>query len=112
VTAAYRGSCLCGGVRYAIDGELGDFGYCHCTSCRKASGSAHAANAPIERAQLTIVAGGEMIGSLDTAFTRQPVAHTFVGDKAPWEPITDDLPKFDTWASRDVLDQRGARQPR
>jgi len=45
----YQGSCLCGNVRYEINGELSDFGYCHCTSCRKASGSAHAANAGIER---------------------------------------------------------------
>jgi hypothetical protein len=146
MSSGYRGSCLCGSVRYAIAGELGAFGYCHCTSCRKASGSAHAANAPIDRAQLTILAGAERIreyesspgklrafcgtcgsplyaylaatrdvirirlGSLDTPFDGQPVAHTFVGDKARWAPITDSLPQFDTWATRDVLDQRGTRQ--
>ncbi len=30
----HRGSCLCGAVKYEIEGELGDFGYCHCKSCR------------------------------------------------------------------------------
>ena len=45
----YKGSCLCGQIKYQIKGELSDFGYCHCTSCRKASGSAHGANAGIDR---------------------------------------------------------------
>ena len=46
----HKGSCLCGSIRYELSAELGDFGYCHCKSCRKASGTAHAANAPIDRA--------------------------------------------------------------
>ena len=45
----YQGSCLCGGIQYQIDAELSDFGYCHCRSCQKASGSAHAANAGVDR---------------------------------------------------------------
>ena len=35
-----EGSCLCGGVRYGITGGLvGRINYCHCSQCRKASGS-------------------------------------------------------------------------
>ncbi len=45
----YKGSCLCQKIRYEISQEPGDFGYCHCVSCRKASGSGHAANAPVQR---------------------------------------------------------------
>lgn len=45
----YRGSCLCGGIHYQINSEPGDFGYCHCASCQKASGSAYAANAGVAR---------------------------------------------------------------
>jgi hypothetical protein len=143
----YEGSCLCGSVRYLVLGELGDFGYCHCRSCRKASGSAHAANAPIERSSFRLLRGAETLreyesspgkfrafcshcgspiyayveasrellrirlGSLDTPFDKQPSAHTFVSDKAPWEPISDALPQFATWAPKSVLDQRGSRQP-
>ena len=47
----HQGSCLCGSIRYTIDGELSDFGYCHCRSCRKASGSAFGANAAVERSR-------------------------------------------------------------
>jgi hypothetical protein len=143
----HRGSCLCGSVRYELHAELGEFGYCHCTSCRKASGSAHAANAPIERQYFRLVSGAEVLrefesspgkvrafcsrcgspiyayltssagwirirlGSLDTPFDKQPRAHTFVSDKAPWEPITGDVPQFAEWAPQSVLHQRGSRQP-
>ena len=50
----YKGSCLCGAIQYAVNGELSEFGYCHCTSCRKASGSAHAANIGAERGDLSL----------------------------------------------------------
>ncbi len=34
----HTGSCLCGGVAFAIDGPLAPFTTCHCTMCRKQSG--------------------------------------------------------------------------
>ena len=34
------GECLCGAVRYEIDGELSGIWFCHCSKCRRASGSA------------------------------------------------------------------------
>ena len=33
-----RGSCLCGGLRFEVDGKVSDIGMCHCSLCRKASG--------------------------------------------------------------------------
>ena len=50
----YQGSCLCGQISYQIEGDLSDFGYCHCTSCRKASGAAHGANAGVERSEFSL----------------------------------------------------------
>lgn len=32
------GGCLCGGVRYRVDGPLSDTGACHCSQCRKTTG--------------------------------------------------------------------------
>ena len=63
----HRGSCLCGGIAYEVSGALGDFGYCHCTSCRKASGSAHAANAPVERAQFQLTRGAELLHEFESS---------------------------------------------
>ena len=39
-----RGSCLCGAVRFSVEGSFDAFYLCHCARCRKDSGSAHAAN--------------------------------------------------------------------
>lgn len=36
---AHEGGCLCGAVRYRLDAAPFDAGYCHCTSCRRASGA-------------------------------------------------------------------------
>jgi len=38
------GSCLCGAVRYQASGELQRFYHCHCSRCRKATGTGHASN--------------------------------------------------------------------
>ena len=32
------GGCLCGGVRYRVDGPLRDVIFCHCTRCRRTHG--------------------------------------------------------------------------
>ena len=39
MTGPIRGSCLCGNVRFAIDGKVGPIGQCHCSKCRKVSGT-------------------------------------------------------------------------
>jgi len=36
----YRGSCLCKAVTYEIRGDLTPVGHCHCSKCRKVSGTA------------------------------------------------------------------------
>lgn len=38
------GSCLCGSVRYTATGEAQKFYHCHCSRCRKATGTGHASN--------------------------------------------------------------------
>ena len=42
--AVAHGSCLCKTVQYEVELPFERFLYCHCTRCRKATGSAHAAN--------------------------------------------------------------------
>jgi hypothetical protein len=39
-----NGSCLCGAVRYVARGEPRRFFHCHCSRCRKVSGTGHASN--------------------------------------------------------------------
>lgn len=37
------------------------------------------------------------MGTLDGDVTLPPGFHQFVGSKAPWYEITDDLPQYDEW---------------
>jgi hypothetical protein len=37
--ATYSGGCLCGGVRYQASGAVSNLCYCHCSSCRRATGA-------------------------------------------------------------------------
>ena len=39
-TAVLTGSCLCGGVAFEVDGPIAGIGQCHCSLCRKVSGTA------------------------------------------------------------------------
>ena len=56
-----RGSCLCGGVRYEVTGELGPVALCHCGMCRKASGTAFASNASVERDAFRLTCGADLV---------------------------------------------------
>ncbi len=38
------GSCLCGALRYSVVGDPVRFMHCHCSRCRKATGTGHASN--------------------------------------------------------------------
>lgn len=51
------GSCLCGAVKFRITGEFESFFLCHCSRCRKDSGSAHSANLFSIRAEIDWLEG-------------------------------------------------------
>ena len=39
MTKPIKGSCLCGSVAFVVDGPFGPAGQCHCSKCRKVSGT-------------------------------------------------------------------------
>ena len=45
-----RGGCLCGAVRYEVDGQLRDVVNCHCAMCRKTHGHIGAYTATLKTA--------------------------------------------------------------
>lgn len=57
MTDLYKGSCLCGSVKYELSGVLQGFFLCYCSRCRKDSGSAYASNLFARSATLTWLAG-------------------------------------------------------
>lgn len=55
------GRCLCGAVAYALPDDLAYAGYCHCSDCRRFSGSAFSAFGGIDAARFTITRGADRI---------------------------------------------------
>ncbi len=64
-TESISGSCLCGEVRFEVDPPFEGFRYCHCSRCRKASGSAHAANVFVAASQFRWLAGEPLVKRFD-----------------------------------------------
>lgn len=123
------GKCFCGAVAYTVPDEFLYAAHCHCSNCRRTTGSAFKPFAGIEREKLALANGhGDLLlfgdeagndthckacGSLlysvvrDGAYVHvamgtlvdapkiRPSKHVFVGSKAPWFTITDNLPQFD-----------------
>ncbi|MDX1734033.1 MAG: GFA family protein [Halioglobus sp.] len=57
----YRGSCLCQAVRYEIRGDLTAVGHCHCSKCRKVSGTGSNAVAYASPDHLVWTAGADLV---------------------------------------------------
>ena len=126
-----NGSCLCGKIRYRINGPLHSVLNCHCSMCRKAHGAAFRTRAAVKTAEFEWLDGealltryesspgehrsfcsrcgsnlvttfdakpdwlGFPLGTLDDDPGVKPEFHVFVGSKAPWHEITDDLPQWE-----------------
>ncbi|ESX82160.1 MULTISPECIES: GFA family protein [unclassified Mesorhizobium] len=123
------GKCLCGAVQYAVADAFIYAANCHCSNCRRTTGSAFKPFAGIERDRLSltrgednlmifgdetghnahcktcgsllysVVRGGAFVhvamGTLVDEPTIRPTQHIFVGSKAKWFTITDDLPQYE-----------------
>ncbi|MEO3679821.1 GFA family protein [Rheinheimera sp. FR7-31] len=53
----YQGACLCGAVEVEIHGSISSIIHCHCSLCRKSSGTAFATNGFVQRADFKLVKG-------------------------------------------------------
>ncbi|WP_306224184.1 GFA family protein [Bosea beijingensis] len=128
-----KGRCYCGAARFEVADAFRYAANCHCSQCRRTTGSAFKPFAGIERAKLAVTAGADALlivgepdnhnahcrccgsllfsvvregayvhvalGTLDDAPSLRPDHHIFVGSKAPWYDITDDLPQFEGHSS-------------
>jgi hypothetical protein len=57
---ALRGSCLCGEVRFEIDGPLMRSSHCHCRQCQRRM-ARHSARARVAAADFRFLAGVELV---------------------------------------------------
>lgn len=84
------GSCLCGAVQYELTGHLGIFQYCHCSRCRKFTGSAHASNLLVKPDQFRWLRGEDRVRHYLPPHTRH-FATAFCdccGSSMPWRAKT------------------------
>lgn len=70
MNSRHEGSCLCGTVRFRVIGDFQHFYLCHCSHCRKDTGSAHAANLFSSTAALQWIAGEECVRRFELPGTR------------------------------------------
>ena len=127
-----EGRCLCGAVRYTVEGPYMRMLHCHCSMCRKHHGSAFATFVTVPSSQFKWVSGEVNVatyqpspegarafcrvcgsvaptaapelgivflpaGNLDGELGIEPQGHMFVGSKAPWYTLTDDLPQHEMY---------------
>ncbi len=129
MTKPLTGKCYCGAVEYTVPDEFQYALICHCSNCRRATGSAFKPFAGIERDKFAVIKGKDglliygsekthdahcgkcgsllysvvrdgawvhvTMGTLVDTPTIRPRAHIFVGSKAGWDTITDDLPQYE-----------------
>jgi hypothetical protein len=65
--ATLRGSCLCGGVKFAIDGPLLRPLNCHCSLCRKQHGAAFRTRVRVRAADLTWLQGEHLVSYYESS---------------------------------------------
>jgi hypothetical protein len=62
-----EGGCLCGNVRYRIDGPLVHADHCHCSMCRRQHGAAFATYADFDPDDFSWTAGEDRVKVYETA---------------------------------------------
>ena len=65
--APLTGRCLCGDVRFEVHGKVGPLAYCHCQTCRRANGTAFAANAPVRAKYLKWISGRDGVREFESS---------------------------------------------
>ncbi len=68
-----QGGCLCGGVRFEIEGELAPIQICHCSQCRKAQGTPFVTNIPVDETRFRLLAGAGLLRAFSSSPGKQRV---------------------------------------
>jgi hypothetical protein len=131
-TRRLHGGCMCGAVAYEVTDRFLYAMNCHCSKCRRTTGSAFKPIAGVTPDEFSVMSGEDRLfrhgapdgihdmhcrtcgslvyswiaengtvkvhipmGTLIDPPSMKPSMHIFVGSKAPWYEILDDLPRFD-----------------
>jgi hypothetical protein len=122
------GACLCGALRYTVEGPLTDLVHCHCSRCRKHHGAPFASFVAAQARGFRWLTGADHVqtyrsspagvrpfcptcfavaptvagetvylpaGNLEDPLAELRAVHAYVGSKASWHTLADDLPRYD-----------------
>ena len=84
----HKGSCLCGGVRFEVAGDLAAPDACHCTQCRKTSGH-YFASTDVARSALAIYGAENVAWYGSSNNVRRGFCKT-CGSTLFWDPLDRD----------------------
>ena len=70
-----HGSCLCGAIRFEISEITGPFELCHCSKCRKSSGSAFASGIGVRVEHYRLLSGKNLIETFTAPLASSPPAY-------------------------------------
>jgi hypothetical protein len=91
-----RGKCLCGAIEFELNGDVPNLYQCHCSLCRKVTGSAANAAFRIAADQFAWISGSDQIREFATesgfkshfcANCGSPVPNLTNSDSAYWIPV-------------------------
>jgi len=91
-----RGSCLCGGVQFEIQRAVGPFELCHCSRCRKTSGSGFVAGLGVRVEDFRLLAGEDLISVYEAPIVERPPAYRVAFCSRCGSPVPDP-PSGATW---------------
>jgi hypothetical protein len=78
-----QGSCLCGGIRFEITGPVPGIIQCHCSLCRKCSGTGCIATIPVPADQLRWISGEDLLRTFSRPSGYTSVFCAVCGSPAP-----------------------------
>lgn len=62
-----QGGCLCGAMRYQVDGPLTNISHCHCSMCRRFHGAAFSTYAKVDPRTFRWLKGQELLVVYETS---------------------------------------------
>jgi hypothetical protein len=114
VTKTLSGKCFCGAVQYAVPDEFRYAMNCHCSNCRRTTGSAFKPFAGIEREKFAVPAGKD--GLLIYGGDKAHDAHckkcgSLLYSMSPWEPWSTRRPSGPAGTSSSAPRRPGSPSP-
>lgn len=85
---AFRGGCLCGGIRFEIERDRLSAVHCHCSMCRKAHGTGFSTHVVAKSGELHWLAGQDLLATYRSSehgyrqFCRRCGSQMVAGDQA------------------------------